>query len=336
MRVSVNNSSRISSLKPPCTSRFTPRRTPPGGTRAALHDPGSIPYLIETTLGFGRVTRYEQQGGSGWASFFICETSSGNKLFVKTSARDASMFDGEAAGLTALGHSGHLVIPAVHFSGSTPEGCADGNSVIIMDFLNFGARGDDGELGKRLAQTHLSTPCSENARNGRFGFELNNTCGDIPQVNDWCDDWVDFFVENRLRRQLRLAGDTLLSGLGEAVIEKIHLWFTPFDASNPIKPSVLHGDLWSGNIGTVAGQPAVFDPAVYYGHNEAEFGMEWCAGFSGNFYDSYFSVFPKTEKYFAQRRQLYRLYHYLNHYNLFGGGYKNTCVTIMKGLIDGE
>ena len=96
----------------------------------------------------------------------------------------------------------------------------------------------------------------------------------------------------------------------------------------------IRDSLWSGNIGTVGGEPSVFDPAAYYGHNEAEFGMSWCAGFSEAFYDAYFAAFPKTEARFEERRLLYRLYHYLNHYNLFGGGYKSQCVSIMNTLLE--
>ena len=87
-----------------------------------------------------------------------------------------------------------------------------------------------------------------------------------------------------------------------------------------IRPSILHGDLWSGNIASVDGQPAIFDPASYYGHSEAEFGMSWCAGFGRSFYEAYFAVLPKQPG-FENRRLLYMLYHYLNHSNLFGSGY---------------
>ena len=80
----------------------------------------------------------------------------------------------------------------------------------------------------------------------------------------------------------------------------------------------------------------MFDPATYYGHNEAEFGMSWCAGFSDAFYDAYHETFPKTEERFEERRLLYRLYHYLNHYNLFGGGYKRQCVEIENAPLRGS
>lgn len=324
--------SQVSGLKPQVTSRGTRGRRASVTPRASA-DHGSIQHLIETTMDFGSVVEYIGSGSSGWASFSVATTTSGKKLFIKTSSRNEEMFVGEAAGLRALGHGGDLVIPTVHFAGATPDGCRDGNSVIIMDFLQFGARGDQAKFGTKLAAMHLSEPYSPNAKAGEFGFEVNNTCGDTPQPNEWCIDWVEFFIERRIKHQLKLANDATLSALGDKLVTKIPLYFTPFDESNPIKPSVLHGDLWSGNIGTVEGEPSVFDPAVYYGHNEAEFGMEWCAGFSESFYESYFSVFPKTEEYFAERRQLYRLYHYLNHYNLFGGGYKQQCIGIMKGLL---
>lgn len=159
---------------------------------------------------------------------------------------------------------------------------------------------------------------------------MNNTIGDTPQPNGWMDDWVEFFRERRIGHQLKLARDAQLSQLGGEVMEKMPEWF---EGIGPIKPSILHGDLWSGNIGTVDGAPSAFDPAVYYGHSEAEFGMSWCAGFSDAFYDAYFEVLPKQEQGFEERRQLYLLYHYLNHYNLFGGGYKSQCVSIMKNLL---
>ena len=296
-------------------------------------DASSLPALIERAMDFGEVTKWEGRGGSGWASFFVAETKSGKRLFVKASRRGPEMFAGEAAGLRALRHAKTLVIPEVHFAGATEEGCRDGDSAIVMDFLEFGARGDQAAFGAALASAHLAECLDPEARAGQFGFPVDNTCGDTPQPNAWCDDWVTFFCERRIAHQLSLARDGALSELGAAVIEKTPTWFEPFDEKNPIRPSILHGDLWSGNIGTVAGEPSVFDPATYYGHNEAEFGMSWCAGFSDAFYDAYFATFPKTEKYFEERRLLYRLYHYLNHYNLFGGGYKSQCVSIMKQLL---
>ncbi|PKU72189.1 Protein-ribulosamine 3-kinase, chloroplastic [Dendrobium catenatum] len=100
-----------------------------------------------------------------------------------------------------------------------------------------------------------------------------------------------------------------------------------------IEPCLLHGDLWSGNISSDKnGEPVILDPACYYGHNEAEFGMSWCAGFSGSFYNSYFQVMPKQPG-FENRRDIYMLYHYLNHYNLFGYGYRSSAMSIIDNYL---
>jgi protein-ribulosamine 3-kinase len=98
-----------------------------------------------------------------------------------------------------------------------------------------------------------------------------------------------------------------------------------------VTPSVLHGDLWSGNMATANGRPAVFDPAVYYGHSEAEFGMSWCASFGQAFYNAYFEVLPKSPG-FEERRNLYLVYHYLNHYNLFGSSYLTESERLLRRL----
>ena len=87
-----------------------------------------------------------------------------------------------------------------------------------------------------------------------------------------------------------------------------------------VKPSVIHGDLWSGNISTADGKPSILDPAVYWGHHEAEWGMSWCASFGSDFWEGYRSLIPKDPG-FEDRKPLYDAYHQLNHYNLFGGYY---------------
>lgn len=109
--------------------------------------------------------------------------------------------------------------------------------------------------------------------------------------------------------QVELTGNSRLRELARPVADNLGVLFDGIT----VKPSVLHGDLWSGNIASVDGEPAVFDPATYYGHAEAEFGMSWCAGFSRAFYDAYWSILPKERGYEA-RRDLYLVYHYLNHY----------------------
>jgi hypothetical protein len=128
------------------------------------------------------------------------------------------------------------------------------------------------ELGRQLARMHLATP--QHDRAAQFGFSVDNTIGGTPQPNAWESDWVHFFREHRLRHQLKLAGNSRLNQLAEPLLQPGALE-TLFEGIE-VKPSVLHGDLWSGNISAVDGAPCIFDPATYYGHHEAEWGMR-CA-----------------------------------------------------------
>lgn len=158
-------------------------------------------------------------------------------------------------------------------------------------------------------------------------MHTSNLCRGTPQPNKWTSNWVEFFREQRLRHQLKLANDAQLTRLGDKLLPKLEVFFKGIE----VKPSVLHGDLWSGNIAGVAGQPCIFDPATYYGHSEAEFGMSWCAGFGGDFWRAYHEIIPK-EQGWDERHDIYTLYHYLNHLNLFGSGYYSQCEQIMSRL----
>ena len=136
----------------------------------------SIQEWIETNLpDEGRVVASGSRGGSGWAAFSTYETESGKKLFVKTSRRDAEMFIGEGAGLRAMHATNTLVIPKVYYAGATPEGCREGNSFIVMDYLNFGARGDQAEFGRQLAMMHKAEPAVEEAKVGRWRSIVRST-----------------------------------------------------------------------------------------------------------------------------------------------------------------
>ncbi|GMH36315.1 hypothetical protein BSKO_04183 [Bryopsis sp. KO-2023] len=283
---------------------------------------------VEANLGTGSVVKSNLFGSSGWSSQYVMETSQGAKYFIKTArGSDESMFKGEALGLQAMYDAGGLKIPKVFHYGEHPSG---NGTFIVMEYLKFSGGCGDAELGRALAKMHLMKPKDEMAASGHFGFPVDNTIGGTPQPNGWSDNWVDFFREKRLLHQLNLAGDSRLSQMGERLADNLEKLFEGIE----VTPSVLHGDLWSGNIATVDGQPSVFDPAVYYGHHEAEFGMSWCAGFSGAFWKAYHDVIPRAPG-FDERKQLYLLYHYLNHYNLFGSGYYGQCESILSSLTRG-
>lgn len=184
------------------------------------------------------------------------------------------------------------------------------------------------ELGRKLAEMHKAGKSTKG-----FGFEVDNTIGSTPQINTWSSDWIEFYGEKRLGYQLKLArdryGDSAIYEKGYTLIQNMASLFE----NAVIEPCLLHGDLWSGNIAyDKNSEPVILDPACYYGHNEAEFGMSWCAGFGESFYTAYFKVMPKEEG-FEKRRDLYLLYHYLNHYNLFGSGYRSSAMSIIDGYL---
>ncbi|KMZ65947.1 Uncharacterized protein in tonB 3'region [Zostera marina] len=147
------------------------------------------------------------------------------------------------------------------------------------------------------------------------------TCCFSTQINTLCSDWIEFYVEHRLGYQLNLVMEIFGDS---AIYEK---------DSVLIEPCLLHGDLWSGNISCDENvEPLILDPACYYGYNEAEFGMSWCAGFGTSFYDSYFQVMPKQVG-FHTRIGVYKLYHYLNYYNLFGSGCRSSAMSIIDDYL---
>ena len=219
-------------------------------------------------------------------------------------AQRADAYAAEADGLEAL--RPHIRVPRV-----LERGIKDGNAFILLEQLDLQRGGDFAELGRMLAKLHRHT-------GPRFGWARDNYIGLAPQINSWRDRWGEFFLECRLRPQAKLAA--------VAFSEKKVLGLLQDHAP---KPSLLHGDLWNGNVGFTKDGPVVFDPAVYYGDREADLAMtELFGGFPREFYEAYG---PLDEGY-ARRKHLYNLYHLLNHLNLFGGGYRGQ-VDACLGLL---
>lgn len=272
-----------------------------------------------------KITRISPVGGGciNLASRYDTDTGS---FFVKTNRSiGPSMFEAEALGLGAMYETRTIRVPQPYKVGPLPTG----GSFIIMEFIEFGAsRGDQSILGRKLAEMQKAGKSSKG-----FGFDVDNTIGSTPQINTWSSDWVQFYGEHRLGYQLKLAldqyGDRTIYEKGQRLVKNMR----PLFDDVVIEPCLLHGDLWSGNISSDKnGEPVILDPACYYGHNEAEFGMSWCAGFGGSFYNSYFEVMPKQPG-LEKRRDLYMLYHYLNHYNLFGSGYRSSSLSIIDDYL---
>lgn len=247
-------------------------------------------------------------------------------FFVKTNRSvGPAMFEGEALGLRLMYETNTIRVPKPFKIGSL----RGGGSFIIMEFIEFGAsRNGQAALGRKLAEMHKAGKSDKG-----FGFEVDNTIGSTPQINTWTSDWIEFYAKHRLGYQLKLArdryGDSSIYEKGQRLAQNLGPLFEDVD----IEPCLLHGDLWSGNITyDKKGEPVILDPACYYGHSEAEFGMSWCAGFGASFYSSYFQVMPKQPG-FERRRDLYMLYHYLNHYNLFGSGYRSSAMSVIDDYL---
>ncbi len=170
-------------------------------------------------------------------------------------------------------------------------------------------------LGQGLAALHRVSRDS-------FGSERDNSIGATPQVNTPDTDWAAFFRDRRLGFQLRLAQRQGYGGRLQRQGERLLAELGRFFESHHARPALLHGDLWNGNAGfDAAGQPVIFDPAVYCGDREADLAMtELFGGFGEDFHAAYRADFPLDPGY-AVRKTLYNLYHVLNPLNLFGGGY---------------
>eukprot|EP00741_Cyanophora_paradoxa_P006339 tig00000980_g6145.t1 len=272
--------------------------------------------------------------GGGCINEAMCIETDAGSFFAKVNGSiGRKMFDAEAVGLKAMYMTKTVRVPEPICVGSL----GSGGSFFVM-YLESGSGGGSAlqkTLGRQLAEMHLAPPVSLEGYGApkAFGFFLDNTIGATPQSNRWHDDWVSFWAEERLKKQLELAegrfGDGALREKGRALLDLLPALFDGLE----VRPALLHGDLWSGNYGVgPAGEPVIFDPATYYGHSEAELSiMKMFGGFSPAFFDAYHAVIPKAPG-FEKRMQLYQLYHYLNHLNLFGRGYYGSCVSLLSSL----
>jgi fructosamine-3-kinase len=256
-------------------------------------------------------SRAEAGGGCINECFVI--RGGGRAFFVKLNTADkADMFTAEAAGLNEIARTKAVRVPRPVCHGSSPAA-----AWIVLEHLELAPAHDRAmrALGANLARLH------RNLRD-RYGWDHDNTIGSTPQPNSPADDWIDFWRERRLGFQLKLAESRRHAGPvienGRRLIEKLPAFFAGYRPT----PSLLHGDLWAGNAAmTDGGEPVIYDPAVYFGDREADLAMtELFGGFTAAFYDAYRSEYPLDAGYSA-RRTLYNLYHVLNHWNLFGGGY---------------
>ena len=246
----------------------------------------------------------------------------GERYFVKTNtARLADAFAAEADGLAAL------IAAGMRAPRPFGNGVASGRAYLVIEHLDLAHHGDWAAMGRALAAMHRAT-------GGQFGWRRDNFIGATPQSNRGHNDWTGFWRDARLLPQLALARR---NGLGSRLIdagERLAETLPKLLGGRSPQASLLHGDLWSGNAAFLAdGLPVLFDPAVYFGDREADLAMtELFGGFPRSFYAAYAEAWPLDAGY-ALRRDLYNLYHVLNHANLFGGGYAAQAEALIGRLL---
>jgi fructosamine-3-kinase len=235
------------------------------------------------------------------------------------------MFIKEGHGLEELKNAGVIRVPGVISSDSR---------FILLEFISSAPRQKNffEDFGSKFALLHKHT-------SNEFGFYENNYIGSTPQINLPDDNsrlnWASFYFNNRLLFQFRLLekngyADSAFKNTFGKIENKIDSILSDLDTY----PSLIHGDLWSGNfMSDENGNPCLIDPAAYYGHREADLAMtKLFGGFPQSFYNSYNETFPLQEGW-QYRENIYMLYHVMNHLNLFGGGYYSQTLSLMKSYL---
>jgi fructosamine-3-kinase len=230
------------------------------------------------------------------------------------------MFEKEAAGLKLLSETKTIEIPIVI---SAVE--SDNYSFLLLQFIENATPGKHfwNDFGTKMADLHGNT-------SDYFGLENDNYIGSLIQNNKPHPDFISFFISQRLEPQLKEAYN--IGTFSQSETRFFDSLFNNLHNIIPIeKPALIHGDLWNRNfMVTAAGSPCLIDPAVYYSHREADIAMtQLFGGFQPEFYQAYNRAWP-MEKEWQKRMDIFNLYPLLVHVNLFGGGYANQVLQIIR------
>jgi fructosamine-3-kinase len=252
-------------------------------------------------------------------------TNQGDFFLKWNSSGPDDLFVREAEGLKelALADAPQLVVPKVILAKQTDET----PSFLLLEFLPSGhAALEDEKLGIGLARLHRKT-------NKAFGFHHDNYCGSTLQPNQWNTSWTNFFGEQRILHLVNEIGRSRsLSSKEKDIYHRLVSRLPDLIPDQPF-PSLVHGDLWSGNYLYTANGPALIDPAAYYADREMEFAiMTMFGGFSQTTWAAYQQEYPLNPGW-EERVLLYQLYHQLNHYYLFGGSYGSQALRIAEKFL---
>jgi len=257
---------------------------------------------------------------TGETSSFKILTSTGLSIFAKYQDIENNNLINQASELSLLSDSI-----------DTPKVLGFSKNCLLLEWIETShSINHHAEIGKNLANLHKCT-------NQYFGFDYDNTIGEMPQYNgikQSVTSWSFFFWEYRLLFQIKYALKNKL--ISHKEYTKLLLIKSKLEnlLSSSIKPSLLHGDLWSGNVICGINGPVFIDTSCYYGHSEADLALTYMfGGFSNDFYRSY-EVYNPLESGSEQRKPIYMLYHYLNHLNIFGRSYHPGVLSCTNQILD--
>ena len=275
------------------------------------------------------VTGKQRVSGGDINRAYSLTLSNGKRIFMKANDREnAAFFTAEAAGLSAIAGTGTIGTPEILCTG-TDDSDNGGFSFLLLEFIESAGRRSNywEELGHNLAAMH-DAPTEDSG----FGFFQDNFVGARPQINTRCDSWISFFRDYRLAPQFK-AADSYFSSRDRTLNTRLMDHLDEF-LVEPEKPSLVHGDLWNGNVMCGPdGKAMLIDPACYIGHAEVDLAMtELFGGFPHSFYAAYNEARPLQPGY-STRRNLYNLYQLLNHLNLFGPGYLGSVQSIVEKYV---
>ncbi|WP_296325634.1 fructosamine kinase family protein [Treponema sp. UBA3813] len=288
-----------------------------------------------------KITRTDRLSGGDINKAYALTLTTGDRIFMKANAKEnAAFFTAEAACLSAIAETGAIGTPHLLCTG-TDDGEEVGYSFLLMNFIESGKKRADyfETFARELATMHkadtksfLPLESAENAGTKQFGFFQNNFIGARPQDNTPTADWISFFRDRRLLPQFK-AADRYFSDSDRRQNTKLLDHLDNF-LTEPEKPSLLHGDLWDGNVlANNEGKAILIDSAAYVGHAEADLAMtELFGGFPPSFYAAYKEA-HKMQAGYEDRRDLYNLYHLLNHLNMFGASYLTPVQSIVAEYV---
>mgnify|MGYP003676970591 CR=1 FL=1 len=264
-----------------------------------------------------------QSVGGGCINQAVRLISDKGNYFLKWNRAQVDMFEKESVGLKLLSKFGKINIPEIYQSGEL-----QGNGYLLMEYIEPGKMDKTfwEQLGNGLAELHKVT-------NDQFGLDHDNYIGKLDQGNTFHADWVDFFINCRLIPQVMLARNA--GFISTDMVVKFETLYVQLNNLIPVeRPALLHGDLWSGNIHCdQEKRPYLIDPAVYYGHREAEVAFtKLFGGFDEQFYSSYKNAYSMMPD-FDSRVDLFNLYPLLVHLNLFGSSYLSSIVNTLKRFV---